>query len=63
MEAVDRPAAKDLPAFESRLAAALQESIESTAGPADVSSVSWDALGKRLADFVQAGVEQGPSVD
>ncbi|MDO4501774.1 MAG: glycosyltransferase family 4 protein [Coriobacteriia bacterium] len=52
MEAVDRPVAAELPAFEERLAAALREAMESSAGPADVSAVSWDALAARLVGFV-----------
>lgn len=55
MESVDRPVASELAAYESRLAAALQQSIESAAGPADVSSVSWDALGRRLVEYVMQG--------
>lgn len=52
MEAVDKPLDADLPAFEQRLAAALQDALEANAAPANVSGVSWDALAKRLVSFV-----------
>lgn len=51
MQAVDEPLASELPAFEERLAAAIEEALRMPARPCDVSALSWDALGARLAAF------------
>ncbi|MCR5667315.1 MAG: glycosyltransferase family 4 protein [Eubacterium sp.] len=44
----DEPVADELPAFEQRLAAALQESITSTTTPCDVSRISWTQIAKNI---------------
>lgn len=45
---VDTPLEEDLPAFEARLAAALQRTLKEPRIPADTSQVSWDSLASRL---------------
>ena len=45
---VDTPVEEDLPAFEERLAHALERSLHATCSPCDTSRVSWDALATRL---------------
>ena len=49
MTSVDEPLEEDLPAFERRLADALEEAFAMPSPAVDVSSLSWDALGSRLA--------------
>lgn len=51
MRAVDEPLPSELPAFEGRLAAAIEEALNAPLRPCDVSALSWDALGRRLVDF------------
>ena len=52
----DEPVEEDLPAFESRLAAAIERSAETAmnelAPSCDVSRLSWDALARRILDVV-----------
>ena len=49
MENTDEPVAEDLPAFEERLAKALEESIRSsTETKADVSGISWEGISRRV---------------
>lgn len=49
MENTDEPVAEDLPAFEERLAKALEESIHSSTGTkADVSGISWEGISRRV---------------
>lgn len=49
MENTDEPVAEDLPAFEERLAKALEESIHSNTGTkADVSGISWEEISRRV---------------
>ena len=49
MENTDEPVAEDLPAFEERLAKALEESLHSSTGTkADVSGISWEGISRRV---------------
>ena len=51
MENTDEPVAEDLPAFEERLAKALEESIRSSTGTkADVSGISWEGISRRVLE-------------
>ena len=51
MENTDEPVAEDLPAFEERLARALEESIHSSTGTkADVSGISWEGISRRVLE-------------
>lgn len=53
MVSVDEPLEEDLPAFAQRLAQAMQDAFAQPAVEADVSALSWDALGKRLLGCCQ----------
>ena len=48
MHDVDNPIEEDLPAFEERLADALERALAAPSELCDTSQVSWDALAKRL---------------
>jgi len=47
MRNVDEPEPDALPAFETRLAAAIGETLEAPATPCDVAGLSWDSLARR----------------
>lgn len=48
MRRVDEPYAEDLPAFESRLARAIEQACALEAGTCDVSGLSWECLSSRV---------------
>lgn len=50
MRRVDEPLPEDLPAFEQRLAQAIEHAIAAPCAPADVSDLTWEALTKRLVE-------------
>ncbi|MDY3980793.1 MAG: hypothetical protein SOZ99_03850, partial [Paraeggerthella sp.] len=61
MVGVDEPAQEDLPAFEQRLARAIERSAQEALQPArcedapvDMARLSWNALGARMLELVAA---------
>ena len=57
MTSVDEPLEQDLPAFEQRLADALEEAFAMPCPVTDVSALSWDALGSRLVAYCKGLLE------
>ena len=57
MTSVDEPLEQDLPAFEQRLADALEEAFAMPCPVTDVSALSWDALGSRLTTYCEGLLE------
>jgi len=52
MRNVDEPELDALPAFEARLAAAIEEALAAPATPCDVTGLSWDSLARRALSLV-----------
>lgn len=57
MTSVDEPLEQDLPAFEQRLADALEEAFAMPCPITDVSALSWDALASRLTTYCEGLLE------
>lgn len=57
MTSVDEPLEQDLPAFEQRLADALEEAFAMPCPITDVSALSWDALASRLIAYCKGLLE------
>lgn len=55
MRRVDEPEPEQLPAFEARLAAAIEDALLSPAKiEPDLGAVSWDGVARRILDFLEA---------
>ena len=56
MRNADEPVPDSLPAFEKRLATALEQALCAPSGPCDVTGLSWDALAERMLHLCRSDV-------